>query len=190
MCFWIFHLSSSSRWLLCNWKKERVALFGDQIWLAVDPTMIVMLILNDVDPLRYFARILTGQSWLVLGALIFHQSDLPFKVNAYTAGCFAAFYLRSSSILTQKSTTFILWPHHLDDIPFLTVNCNSITAQVESWRWGEFSPQGSFDLFIGPMCTWGPIIGSPCPSLRTSKTFLKPCEDLVKTVNVVNVVKI
>ena len=34
--------------------------------------------------------------------------------------------------------------------PFLTVNCNSITAQVESWRplWGEFSPQGSFDLFV------------------------------------------
>ena len=40
-------------------------------------------------------------------------------------------------------------------------------------------------VFIGPMCTWGPIIGSPCPS----DTFLKPCEDLVKTVNVVNVVK-
>ena len=32
-----------------------------------------------------------------------------------------------------------------------------------------------------------PIIGSPfCPSVRPS-TFLKPCEDLVKTVNVVNV---
>ena len=45
-------------------------------------------------------------------------------------------------------------------------------------------------VFIGPMCTWGPIIGSPCPSLRTSKTLLKPCEDIVKTVNVVNVVKI
>ena len=43
-----------------------------------------------------------------------------------------------------------------------------------------------FSIFIGPMCTWGPIIGSPCHY----DTFLKPCEDLVKTVNVVNVVKI
>ena len=48
----------------------------------------------------------------------------------------------------------------------------------------------NFQVFIGPMCTWGPIIGSPCPSLHPSNTFLKPCEDLVKTVNVVNVVKI
>ena len=39
-------------------------------------------------------------------------------------------------------------------------------------------------VFIGPMCTWGPIIGSPCHT-----PFVKPCEDLVKTVNVVNVVK-
>ena len=43
-------------------------------------------------------------------------------------------------------------------------------------------------IFIGPMCTWGPIIGSPCHS--PYKSFLKPCEALVKTVNVVNVVKI
>ena len=43
-------------------------------------------------------------------------------------------------------------------------------------------------IFIGPMCTWGPIIGSPF-SLSIYETFLKPCEDLVKTVNVVNVVK-
>ena len=41
-------------------------------------------------------------------------------------------------------------------------------------------------FFIGPMCTWGPIIGEQC----TSQTFLKHFEDLVKTVNVVNVVKI
>ena len=53
-------------------------------------------------------------------------------------------------------------------------------------------------LFIGPMCTWGPIIGHWVRSLTSLyvyvyvfiyETFLKPCEDLVKTVNVVNVVK-
>ena len=60
---------------------------------------------------------------------------------------------------------------------------------LPSWGYGGFG--GRFNLglkekfFIGPMCTWGPIIGSPCPY----NTFLKPCEDLVKTVNVVNVVK-
>ena len=42
-------------------------------------------------------------------------------------------------------------------------------------------------IFIGLMCTWGPIIGSPCLSVTTSKSFLKLCEDQVKTVNVVNV---
>ena len=40
-------------------------------------------------------------------------------------------------------------------------------------------------IFIGPMYTWGPIIGSPCHY----KSFLKPCEDLVKTVNVANIVE-
>ena len=43
-------------------------------------------------------------------------------------------------------------------------------------------------LFIGLMCTLGPIIGSPSIYVRPS-TFLKSCEDLVKTVNVVNAVK-
>ena len=32
-------------------------------------------------------------------------------------------------------------------------------------------------FFIGPMCTWGSIIGSPCLSLCLYVTFLKPCED-------------
>ena len=45
-----------------------------------------------------------------------------------------------------------------------------------------------FSFFIGPMCTWGPIIGLQC--LSVTPLWLKPCEDLVKTVNVVNVVKI
>ena len=39
-------------------------------------------------------------------------------------------------------------------------------------------------IFIGPMCTWGPIYLSMSVYL-----WLKPCEDLVKTVNLVNVVK-
>ena len=69
-------------------------------------------------------------------------------------------------------------------------------------------------IFIGPMCTWGPIIGSPSlyvrPSVRLPlvETLWRPSEDcqrcqccevddfscwrpyLVKTVNVVNVVKL
>ena len=40
------------------------------------------------------------------------------------------------------------------------------------------------------MCTWGLIIGWPCLYLRPSVyLWLKPCEDLMKTVNLVNVVK-
>ena len=55
-------------------------------------------------------------------------------------------------------------------------------------------------LIIGPMCTWGPIIGSPCLSFflyfSIYETFLKTCEDLHSencqidsVVNFVNVVK-
>ena len=43
------------------------------------------------------------------------------------------------------------------------------------------------DFYRTHICTWGPIIGSP--SLYVPPPLLKPCEDLVKTVNVFNVVK-
>ena len=87
------------------------------------------------------------------------------------------------------------------NFPFLTPECgvsveNRVVQPLYKHLISIANPSLSFIglpvqvLFIGPMCTWGPIIGSPPPSLRTYKSFLKPCEYLVKTVNVVNVVKI
>ena len=33
-------------------------------------------------------------------------------------------------------------------------------------QWIEDDQKLTQYIFLGPMCTWGPIIGSPCPSLQ------------------------